>query len=260
VIQERVEAIQNLARIKLDAAPITETIHRQILETSIYIKSANFESIHPNDLSSLFVLYDHAFFAGFLERWVREDGAGEVVFGLSKRMTRAAGHTVVKRFREITTKGASERRHYEIAISTFLLYQNFEADMRPVTSAGLICENRLQALQRTFEHELIHLAEFLAWGQSSCAASNFHHLASRLFGHEARTHNLVTPRELAATTYKLLVGDMVRFNFEGTMLTGRVNRITKRATILCEDSRGRIYSNGRRYLVYYVPLEQLQKV
>jgi hypothetical protein len=46
----------------------------------------------------------------------------------------------------------------------------------------------------------------------------------------------------------------VTFNFEGRKLTGRVNRIAKRATVLVADPDGVSYSDGLRYRTYYVPL------
>ena len=51
---------------------------------------------------------------------------------------------------------------------------------------------------------------------------------------------------------------MVEFAFEGRWLTGRVNRITKRATVLVADPKGALYSSGERYLVYYVGIRSLR--
>lgn len=55
-------------------------------------------------------------------------------------------------------------------------------------------------------------------------------------------------------------GSVVRFRFEGTEYVGTVNRITKRATVLVEDQRGTPFSDGKRYLKFYVPLSMLQPV
>ena len=48
------------------------------------------------------------------------------------------------------------------------------------------------------------------------------------------------------------------FIYEGRPLTGRVNRLTKRATVLVEDAEGERFSDGRRYRRYYVPIVHLQ--
>jgi hypothetical protein len=46
----------------------------------------------------------------------------------------------------------------------------------------------------------------------------------------------------------------VTFNFERPRLTGRVNRITKRASVLVAEPDVVSYSDGLRYRTYYVPL------
>jgi hypothetical protein len=59
--------------------------------------------------------------------------------------------------------------------------------------------------------------------------------------------------------FDVRVGDRVAFELDGTQFHGRVNRITRRATVLVESLRGEPYSDGRRYLTYYVPLPLLRK-
>jgi len=53
---------------------------------------------------------------------------------------------------------------------------------------------------------------------------------------------------------------MVWFVFEGRALTGMIYAITKRATVMVEDSKGPyVDRRGRRYQKYYVPVEKLTK-
>jgi hypothetical protein len=101
------------------------------------------------------------------------------------------------------------------------------------------------------------LAVQLCWQQSNCADVRFQDLAARHFLHRHHTHNLVTRRERAAEA-GIRIGSCVRFNFEGQELTGRVNRITKRATVLVQDPEGSVFSDGARYKTYYVPLVHLK--
>ncbi|AGA27046.1 SprT-like family [Singulisphaera acidiphila] len=234
-------------------------IYEEILRRSEQVRTGNFIVLGTADLHLLFGLYDARFFDGLLRRMLREDGAGEVALRLSARMTRSAGKTYMRRERRRTPAGVIERVEYEIAVSTLLLFQNFQEPGRPVSVGGLVCRDWLEVLQRIFEHELLHLAEFLAWGRSSCAAANFHALSRRIFGHEGATHDLVTPRELAAEVYQVRVGDRVSFEHEGRRWVGRVNRITRRATVLVEDLQGSLYSDGRRYMTFYVPVPSLCK-
>ena len=50
------------------------------------------------------------------------------------------------------------------------------------------------------------------------------------------------------------------FSFEGERLTGIVNRITRRATVLVPHPQGVRYSDGGHYRKYYIPLGQLEKL
>ncbi len=59
--------------------------------------------------------------------------------------------------------------------------------------------------------------------------------------------------------FNIRVGDTVHFHHDGHLLTGRVNRITRRATILVASKKGELFNDGRCYQRYYVPLEKLIK-
>ena len=56
------------------------------------------------------------------------------------------------------------------------------------------------------------------------------------------------------------MGSRVTFAFRRRHLTGRVDRITKRATVLVEDSQATRWSAGRRYARYHVPVGKLRLV
>jgi hypothetical protein len=139
-----------------------------------------------------------------------------------------------------------------------MLFLTFRGIERPVVVSGLICTDRLQALQRIFEHELLHLAEFLLWDESSCSGIRFRRLARNIFGHLSTKHALVTPGEQAFVQHGVRVGSMVAFVFGGRRLVGRVNRIRHRATVLVEDAGGTDYTDGRKYLKFYVPVPRLE--
>jgi hypothetical protein len=251
---DRLAGLLKLRHSAEDVAAKASIIHRTLLEGSPHFRSANFEEIAPTDLRRLFDLYDHEFFGGLLEAMLREDRAFPMGFRLSSRMTNAGGKTIRR-----TLTSPKPSVSYEIAISTLLLFETFHQVDRPVEVVGLICRDRLEALQRIFEHELLHLAEFLSTGQSNCRAALFQTLAGSLFGHKAVVHNLVTPREIAATNHAIRIGDTVAFDFEGKTHVGRVNRITRRATILVEDPTAPLFSNGKRYATFYIPLDLLRK-
>src|SRR5262245_15641275 len=235
-------------------------IYDEMLGQSPNLRTGNFARIGTDDLERLFAAYDREFFRGRLGEMLHEDGAHPMSFRLSRRLVSAAGQTM-RLARPIRRAGRPATKvEYEITISTTLLFNTFQNVDRKVTVGGLECRDRLEALQRIFEHELLHLAEFLGWSRSNCRAANFHALSRRIFAHEGVYHDLVTPREEAGVAYGIVAGDLVSFEHEGVSHFGRVNRITRRATVLVEDPGGRLYSDGKRYLTFYVPLPMLRKV
>ena len=227
----------------------TRDIGRRFLLESSYAREPDFARLHIDDLSFLFVAYDTRFLNGLCGQLLGPEG---VTFRLSSRMTRAAGKTTCFRRLDGTTR-------FEIAVATSVLFDGFLADDPEVTVCGLPCGNRLEALQRLFEHELVHLAEWLCWDESHCGRNRFQDIATRLFGHRAHTHRLIT-RPHRAAKLGFTVGARVKFRYRGRWLHGRVNRITKRVTVLVDDPTGELWSDGRHYVRYYVPLGELRPV
>lgn len=247
-------AIDNPAEL---IAARTAAIGQAVLQQSPRIKLANFERIDIDDLSLLMGLYDREFLGGWLAGAVLAATGRPLALRLSSTMTRAGGKTIKYRPRRARLGGA-DRGYFEIAVASKLLLMTFRDIQRAVVIGGLVCANRLEALQRIMEHEIIHLAELLMWEESSCSAVRFRRLARRIFGHTDTTHALVTPREQAAVRHGIKVGSMVQFAARGRRLTGRVNRISQRATVLVEDAAGQPYTDGHTYSKFYVPLSRLQ--
>lgn len=230
----------------------TAQIHATVLKQSRYVDAPNFTRIHPADLEILFAEYDARFFGGTIKASL---GSMPLSFGLSNRMTSSGGKTV-----RLTDRQTGSRR-FEINVSTAILFGCFHADdHRPISVTGIVCKDRLDALQRVMEHEIVHLAEMLLWQKSSCSQARFHSITRRFFGHTANVHNLITPRERAIVKFGIKPGMRVRFRFDGVEHTGVVNRISKRATVLVEDERGQPYTNGKHYAKFYVPVQSLEAV
>ena len=84
----------------------------------------------------------------------------------------------------------------------------------------------------------------------------------RLFGHTDFRHDLITPQEVAAAG-GVEAGCTVRFAMSGETLVGKVNRVTKRATVLVKCSKNhpeaREFSDGKSsagfYRKFFVPVE-----
>ncbi len=230
----------------------TAQIHAALLKQSKYVTSPNFASIHVSDLRMLFAEYDARFFDGQIQYRL---GPIPLELAFSRRMTSAGGRTISSIDRQ------TGRRHYEIAVSSTLLYGCFAADdHRPIEVCGVVCRDRLDALQRVLEHELVHLVEMLLWEQSHCAQERFQSISRRLFGHTDFRHRLITARERAHARYGIRPGLKVRFRFDGVEYTGYVNRVNKRATVLVEDPAGQRYNNGKHYRKFFVPAQLLEAV
>jgi hypothetical protein len=225
-------------------------IHGSLLRDSPYLDGSNFTRLHVQELRRMFNLYDRTFFGGRVQAALDET---PLHFRLSPRMTSAGGKTT--RYHPTRNR---RYPYYVISVSTTLLFQSFQDASRPIVVTGRVCQDRLEALQRVFEHELVHLIEMLLWTDSSCSADRFQSMALRIFGHTDHRHELITPRERAWTKYGVRPGDRVRFRFDGTTYVGMVNRIHKRATVLVEDLRGASYTDGKRYAKFYVPLDLLE--
>lgn len=217
--------------------------------------SPDFNRIHESHLAKIFELYDTYFFENELSQLLRELNH-PLRFRLSGKMTRAGGKTT----REETWDGRKLlTRKYEIAISTTLLFQTFQNGQQKANVTGVVCTDRLQALQRIMEHEIIHLVEMMVWYHSDCFRRRFQVITHRLFRHTESTHQLTTVDERAMKEFGVKVGDTVSFRHEGQLYQGLVNRITKRATVLVPSPQGELFSNGKRYLKFYVPIQNLSR-
>jgi hypothetical protein len=238
------------------SAELRQQVRARMLAESPYARQPNFIRLSDPDLLLLYRLYDELFFAGALQPLVIEKTGRPLSLKVSLAMTSSGGRTTRTRRR---LRSGVLQTHYEIAISARLLFNSFKQDDRPIHVSGQFCTDRLDALMRIMEHELVHLIEMLTFGESSCKQTRFLTIADRLFGHTHAHHRLVTAQERAATDHQLRVGDEVEFTLEGKALRGRLNRITTRATVLVPDERGQRYTDGKYYARYYVPLARLKR-
>ena len=227
-------------------------IHEQTLRLSRSIDQPNFTRLGRDDLVRMIRMYDDRFFGGKILPVAQAEGLS---FGLSSRMTRIAGKMVT----HYPRGNHQAPRQFELVLSSTLLFQTFEDVGRPVEVTGRICNDRLEAMQRIAEHEFVHLIEMLIWNDGNCNEARFQSIARRYFAHTDYRHDLITQRERALVKFDIRVGDEVCFRHDRGDLRGRVNRITRRATILVPDPKGQRFNDGNRYTRYYVPLEKLKK-
>ncbi|NQS97880.1 MAG: hypothetical protein HQ591_05455 [candidate division Zixibacteria bacterium] len=223
----------------------TKKIYRRTVNEIENFKDGNITRICPNDLKLLFDLYDSHFFDGFFSG----NYGGKICFNLSRRMTRSAG-----KVEHVKPSGI-----FVITLSSTLIFQTFHEVKREVVVNGIVCYDRLEAVMRVLEHEIIHLMELLLFGSSSCAKSRFRAMSRNVFNHTDVTHQLVTQPEIAHQKYSLHVGDAVSFEYQGITFRGFINRISRRATVLVKDKKGIFKdSQGMRYAKFYIPLHFLK--
>lgn len=254
---------ENLLRIvrerqvpRADRTHSTGLIYQHMLTNSRSIRTGNFQEISNSDLGLLFQITDEHFFDGEVSRLCEERASRPLSFRLSTRMTTSGGMTTMNQSGHRRSRLRSTE--FEIAIATTPLFGTFNQQSTAIVS-GIKCHDRLAALQRIMEHEMVHLIEMLLWNDSSCSANPFKKIVRRFFGHTESNHQLLTPRDLARQRLGISPGDKVIFSVDGQQVKGHVNRITKRATILVAHPKGELYSDGCKYRKFYVPLQHLRR-
>lgn len=232
----------------IEIEKMRKQISFELISKSHNLKSGDFTSISPNDLTDLFFLYDKY----LLKNWFWQyKNYWHPHHSLSKRMTRSAGMCIQKK--------ARIHYHYEIRIAIDIILNHGRLGDTSKAN-GIVTSNRLEALQVVYEHELCHLIEFIFFGNSNCSNNRFKKIAKQIFGHSSSYHELPTNNKIAAIESDLKIGGKIEFVYEGKILIGVLKRITKRATCIVYDSQGsHIDNNKNRYNKYYVPLGLLKK-
>ena len=206
-------------------------------------------SFNDTDIQRLFLLYDDFFFDSFLQ----SNGPHNICFRYNGRLTSSAGLTKVS---HLSRQKNPLNWHYNISLSKPLL-QSFHSPAAGVTVNGITPATQLEVLQLVLEHELCHVIEFLAYGNSNCHRNRFRALAMQLFGHTDVVHTL---RGTHTPQHTFSAGETVCFHYKSTLYHGLITRITKRATVMVPDRSGDYEDrSGKRYRKYYVPLGNLQK-
>ncbi len=229
-----------------------EYIKKNLFIQSRFVKSEDFTSISDRDLYILYNLYDDI----FLDSWLKNNFKGKIKLTLSRQLTRAAGNTKTKKNIAMIKP---EDIEFEIKISLNHLI-NFDKTDRDKYVGGIKVNNKLDSLMLVFEHELCHVIEFLIYKKSNCSKQPFKSLISDLFGQSESHHKLVTTREANFSQYGLVPGDWVSFEYAGDELTGFINKINKRATVMSPSQHGKyVDKSGQHYTKYYIPLSCLTK-
>jgi hypothetical protein len=255
---ERKNDMKSLDLKDINLKPEVIVNKREIVRNQFILQSDNIDGgkivqISNQDLELLFQLYDEHFFGFYFKHHFK----GTLLFSLSKRMTRAAGKTIVqKNLKDVLL----EKRKYEIRMG-FNFFFKYDETSSDKMVCGIKTKDALEAFQMVFEHELCHFIEFYLFQSSSCKQKRFQTLAKNIFDHTDTYHALPTNREIAGEKYDLHIGDFVSFHYEEKQLKGFIHRINKRAVVMVKDQNGMyIDKQGKRYTKYHVPLTVIRKI
>lgn len=228
-------------------------VERLFIEKSPNVQCAKITEISNRDLRLLFDLYDEVFFQG----WFKDNFKGKLAFSFSRRMTKSAGITTCPKNADWSRP---ESFIIEVKISIDFIFRYGSIKGANMVN-GIETRSNLQAMQLIFEHELVHVIEFVHFQHSNCKKEQFKTLARNLFGHTESYHRLATNQQIAREKLGLSPGDSVRFPFEGKKLEGVLYRINKRAIVMVLDKDGPFADKeGNRYTKYYVPLQIIQRI
>ena len=126
-------------------------------------RRADFDALASADLDYLFALYDEHFFAGAFMRKIRASG-NELQMVPSKMLSKTAGRCAYDPARR------KRKCAYTIEIATNILRDAFAPRGAPTGAApaapayaigGRICRSRLECMQLTLEHEMVHLLMYV---------------------------------------------------------------------------------------------------
>lgn len=228
------------------------SVKKRLFQQSANIKSESFDKISENDLYLLFKLYDDIFLSG----WFEQRFKGNIKFKLSRQLTRSAGNT---RTKKNISAIRPEEIEFEVKISLNHL-MNFNKTERTKSVGGIEAFSVLDSLMLIFEHELCHVIEFLVRNKSSCSKKPFMDLINNIFGHKEHTHKLVGAGEANISEYGLKPGDSVRFKYGSETMEGFIQKMNKKATVMCPHKHGNyIDKSGKRYVKFCVHPESFIK-
>ena len=240
---------RDIALMKLSREEVIgrrDEIKKQFIKKSMNYLEYGLVDISAVDIKILFNVYDDIFLQGLFKKYKMN-----IKFSISSRMTSAAGKTLAK------TKNGKLVNDFEIRLSK-VFFNNLLKTEEDREVCGLKCEDRLMAVMLVMEHEMVHLMEFVIYGDSNCSNPRFKILAKNIFGHTQSNHKLPNNREVLKREKNMVLGDMVCFDFKNRKTEGILYKVNKRAVVMVKSENGQ-YSDkkGTKYEKYYVPLEKL---
>lgn len=235
--------------------PIDSIIKRrkfinEYVSDGMFMGNRNMENITENDLKVIADLYDEIFFNGRIKKMLKKAGR-TVQFELSGAK-RAAGtcktfgceHTITISwpvFQDLFKSGSKDE-HYE--------------------TSGIMCYDKLECLQLTLEHELMHMIIQLSDALPknipprdrvySAHGLWFKSLVNAFYGHTAITHRLHHDQSTLPVKVDIKLNDVVSFvTKSGEQLNGIVLKLNPKTALILIDG-------GLKYKVDYSFLKKIE--
>ena len=206
-----------------------ETVSRKWTDTGITGQRTSDlrHGLSERDLTDLFNIYDATFFAGAFRKFFTQKGDTFRVIP-SERLRSVAGKCAYD------PQKSSYACTYWIELAVKVFAQTFSSgqNVQQYRINGLFCHNRLECLQMTLEHEMIHLLMYL-WIKCNIGSKtksgigghgpSFKRLAFNIFGHTETKHSLFeglsddqpeAPKDDRPTKAQLRVGQKVQIKGE----------------------------------------------
>jgi hypothetical protein len=228
-----------------------ELIARKWTERS---RRADFETLSEADLEHLFELYDAEFFAGAFGRKMAAEGH-KLEMVPSNMLSKTAGRC---------TYDPTRRKHrciYTIEISRKVLRDAFRAQGMEYPVGGLVCRSRLECMQLTLEHEMVHLLMYM-WQRCNDPVKRrtsrtvvdglvlgghgrtFKRLVLHMFGHTAIRHGIFSSASVGPGTGSVHAGLTVGMSVVVQGKTYKVARCNPKKFVGVDET-------GKRYAIDY---------
>ena len=164
-------------------------LKQHLIDSLLGVQNGTLIGLCDQDCGKAFFLYDSIVFNGALSDALENKA---ITFRVSRRMFRSAGLTK-RKFVEGNNgpKNSDVTETYEIVISAILVLGADRDERALPIVAGIPCRSRLEIFQRVMEHEIVHVAEWLAWGSSNCNGERFKAIARNCFSHSDSSHELL---------------------------------------------------------------------
>jgi len=222
-----------LEKYRVYALDEIEKKRKYIYNTLIqkYGIKSNFTVLSSDDLENIGKLYDDVFFDGQIYAFMKKNG-----YSLTYQVTHG-GKTTSAGFCAAIKTPRKTHCFFRIVIPIGVYFKLFNKGEKELRTNGLICVNRLNCLQLTFEHELIHLLMTAYDYQGkvtkgpgkqiySAHGKLFRCMAYAYFGHTEFVHNLFAGEASEILTKEdFEVGRGITVDIKGVTHGGLVTKI-----------------------------------